>query len=221
MKKYLLNQVYRIAYSSPTTVNNSYESVEKVIRENIEGDLVEMGVALGAQIIAFNFALIDHNQHRKIHAFDSFRGIPLAGPKDTQQPGLEEITHDVNLPLEQRLISSGVTSHSLIQVKSNFRSLGLDMENVNFYEGWFQDTLPEHSEKIEKISVLRLDGDLYESTMISMEYLYPKVSVGGIVIVDDYGLDGCKLALEDYFSGSEYPEMILVDQSVHYFVKKK
>jgi hypothetical protein len=66
---------------------------------------------------------------------------------------------------------------------------------------------------------LRLDGDLYESTEICLKYLYPKVSVGGVVIIDDYALDGAKMAVCDYFNDN-VPEMKLIDGGVVYFIKK-
>jgi O-methyltransferase len=223
MKKDEIKWVYNIAYSYPATVDFSYDSISYIEKEKIEGDIVEMGVAQGAQIIAFKFALMDLGVNRKIRAFDSFCGIPLAGPKDTQQPGIGDITHDTSLSERERLKTSGVTSHSLEDVKRNFTGLGADLDDVFFYEGWFQDTLIVAAREIEKISILRLDGDLYESTWISMSYLYHKVSVGGLVIIDDWALDGCRRAIEDYFNmlGEATPEMICIDgHGVHYFIKK-
>jgi O-methyltransferase len=83
------------------------------------------------------------------------------------------------------------------QVESNFEKYGLLDEQVRFLEGWFKDTLP--GAPIDKLAVARLDGDMYESTMDGLTSLYPKLSIGGYLIVDDYGaVPACAKAVEDY-----------------------
>ena len=85
----------------------------------------------------------------------------------------------------------------LEQVRSNFARYGLLDDRVRFLVGWFRDTLPEAP--VQQLAVLRLDGDLYESTMDALKALYPKLSVGGYLIVDDYGtIPACRRAVEDY-----------------------
>jgi hypothetical protein len=209
-----LNQFCQAAYSFPQTVYHSYNTALKVVNESIEGDLVECGVAAGSQIAAFQLALMETGAtDRRIWAFDSFEGIPLAGEFDTEQPGIGEIKTDKFAPIEQRLVSSGVTAHSLESVVNNFNGWGLPTANVEFVKGWFQHTLKSTVEQMGKISVLRLDGDLYESTLICLKYLYPKVSKGGIVIIDDYALAGCQAAVKQYFKSirKKFPEMETVD----------
>lgn len=218
-----LDYIAQFAYSYRTTIQNSYDMTILVVAEGIKGDLVECGVAAGAQIGAFQQALHDCNSIRKIWAFDSYEGIPLAGEYDTLQAGIGEITHDKYLPIEQRLVTSGITAHSLKDVKSNFSKWQLPIDNIEFVEGWFQHTLPKNSEKIKEIAILRLDGDLHESTIVCLEHLYPKVSIGGVVIIDDYALDGCRIALEQYFEKNNipFPYLTKVDgHSVVYFIKK-
>jgi hypothetical protein len=86
---------------------------------------------------------------------------------------------------------------SLDEVRTNFERYGLLDEQVRFLQGWFKDTLP--AAPIARIALLRLDGDMYESTMDALRALYAKVSVGGIVIVDDYGaVAACKQAINDF-----------------------
>ena len=86
---------------------------------------------------------------------------------------------------------------SIDEVKRNFERYGLLDDQVRFLKGWFKDAL--HKAPIEKLAVLRLDGDLYESTMDALVPLYPKLSIGGYVIVDDYGaVVGCKKAIDEY-----------------------
>lgn len=220
----ILKTIANSAYSYPQTVINSFELAEKVCVENIKGDLVECGVAAGSQIAAFQVALLNMGANdRIIYAFDSFEGIPLAGEFDTEQAGIGAITHDKFAPIEERLVSSGVTVHSKENVIDNFNKWELPLSNVVFIKGWFQHTLPIESKKIESISILRLDGDLHESTLVCLEHLYPKVSKGGFVIIDDYALEGCRVAVKQYFESIKkpMPNMINVDgHGVHYFIKK-
>jgi len=95
------------------------------------------------------------------------------------------------------------------EVQLNFARYGLLDEQVRFLPGWFRDTLP--SAPIEKLALLRLDGDLYESTMDGLVNLYPKLSVGGYVIIDDYGaIEACKQAVHDYRASHGITEEIHV-----------
>lgn len=217
-----IERATEFAYSFKETVYNTYNLSNELISDDVKGDFVECGVASGAQIIAMAVAVNERNSAKLIHAFDSFQGIPLAGEFDTQQPGIGDIAHDKFAPLESRLVSSNITVHSKQEVINNFNHLGLPLHNVNFVEGWFQNTIPSY--EIGDICMLRLDGDLYESTMVCLEHLYPKVSEGGVVIIDDYALDGCKLAVQHYFEkiGNKYPDMIEVNGGggVVFFYKK-
>lgn len=219
-----IEQAAAYAYSFKETIYQTYESAQKMISENVKGDFVECGVAAGAQIAAMQIAIQEATSSKKIFGFDSFEGIPMAGEFDTVQVGIGEITHDKFAPLSERLISSGITCHSKESVITNFNTMGLPLDNVVFIQGWFQNTLQEGSKQIENISILRLDGDLHESTLICLEYLYPKVSKGGIVIIDDYALDGCRIAVQQYFYSinEKLPEMVVVEGGggVTFFTKK-
>lgn len=203
-----LEKIAPIAYSTKETIQNTFAISLECIKNNIEGDFVECGVAGGAQIAAMALASQKLNAKKRIHLFDSFEGIPLAGPNDTAQPGVGDIEHSVNVKqLDDLLISSNLIYSKLgnaacstvDQVQNNMRRLGVDEKNLIYYKGWFQHVLPIDANKIEKISFLRLDGDLYESTKICLEYLYPKISKGGYIVIDDYtSLEGCKKAVHEY-----------------------
>jgi len=210
-----LNEIANYAYSTKETIYSTYELAKEMIDKS--GVFVECGVAAGAQIMAMKLALAESD--KKIYAFDSFEGIPLAGEFDETQPGVGEITHDKFLPESHRLVSSGITSHSKENVVDNFSKNEIDMSNIILIKGWFQETLPIWATGISKISLLRLDGDLYESTMVCLKYLYPKVSVGGVVVIDDFALAGARKAVYDYFK-QDMPELIPVNGGVIYFYKK-
>jgi len=193
----ILDVIASAAYSKRETVENSFVIACRAIIEGVPGSIVECGVANGSQIGAMALADQSLRANRKIVLFDSFEGIPLAGPNDADQPGIGAISHDVNVPKEKLLVSSGVSSCSVDGVKGNFRKWGIGTKNCEFVKGWFQNTV--HGYK-DPIAVLRLDGDLYESTKVCLEALYGLVSPGGFVIIDDYALPGCAKAVHEFMN---------------------
>jgi O-methyltransferase len=215
----LINRISQIAYGFKETVQSTYDLTKQVIDNKVPGVLVECGVAAGAQIAAMEMA---NTENRLILAYDSFEGIPLGGVYDLEQPGIGKPKHDVTLPLSERLVSSGITKHSIDKVKRNFDQLGIPYKNVQFIKGWFQDTLPLNN--ISDIALLRLDGDLYESTMVCLEYLFPKVSKGGIVIIDDYALAGANKAFHEYMERNDIEFTLIklppADNKVVWFEKQ-
>ena len=141
-----------VAYSNVDTIQNTYDL--SLLASKIEGDFVECGVAAGAQIGVMGHVLKQVNSNKKIYAFDSYQGIPLAGKFDDQQPGIGAVDPNRYIPSNPRelLKSSGITVHSLPNVKSNITKWGLDINKYVFVEGWFQDTLPIFSKKIDIVS---------------------------------------------------------------------
>jgi O-methyltransferase len=138
-------------------------------------------------------------EQRKFWGFDSFQGIQLAGKKDTQQAGIGDITHNTDVPYEDLLVSSGITSHSQQQVENHFNNWGLSKFNIEFVEGWVQNSIPLVNDRIDKISILRLDMDVYHPTIYTLNMWWDKISDGGIVIIDDWALDGVRIACEEFF----------------------
>lgn len=166
-------------------LDNLQQCVTSVIRNGVPGDLIETGVWRGGSSIFMRAILKAYGDtSRKVWLADSFRGLPPPDP--ARYPVDEGDTlwkySELAIPMEQ--------------VKANFSRYGLLDDQVAFLPGWFRDTLP--TAPIERLAVLRLDGDLYESTMEALVALYPKVSAGGFVIVDDYGLPTCRAAIEDF-----------------------
>jgi O-methyltransferase len=167
---------------------NVRDCVTTALADGVAGDLVETGVWRGGTAIylrAILAALGDGG--RTVWACDSFEGLPVADA--------ERYPVDVPLRLhEHRQLAVG-----LDQVKANFDRYGLLDDQVRFVPGWFRDTLPGLATEIGSISVLRLDGDMYESTIDALTHLEPLVSPGGYVIVDDYGgIDACRQAVADH-----------------------
>lgn len=199
------------AFSTRQGLKHSYLCAEYVVRNGVEGVIVECGVANGAQVGMMARAVKDQLGTRTFNLFDSFQGIPMAGPKDAEQPGIGTPHHDVNAPLADRLVSSGVSAATVEQVKANLALWNCKGHFV-YHKGWFQDTLP-HLVNFPPIALLRLDGDLYESTMVCLRHLYPLVAPGGLVVIDDYALSGCATAVNEYLF-DHYPDCRLQVEDV-------
>lgn len=194
-----------VAYSTRETLENTKFYTDRVLDGGIPGVLVECGVARGAQIAAMQDRLLQRGDRRPIYGFDSFEGIPLASAEDDQQPGIPgPKPFSVCTDKRELLKSSGITVHSREEVQALFnRWFPGQWSNVVFVKGWFQETLPNYSfilKRLGGIALLRLDGDLYESTKVSLDHLGPFLRPGGILIVDDWNLTGCRKACEEYFA---------------------
>jgi O-methyltransferase len=166
-------------------LENLERCIADVLRRDVPGDFIETGVWRGGATIFMRAALKAHGDTtRRVWLADSFRGLP--------RPDTDRYPADG----DGGFWSYAALAVPLEEVRRNFARYGLLDEQVCFLPGWFRDTLP--SAPIERLAVLRLDGDLYESTMDALGALYPKLSVGGYVIVDDYALPMCRAAVEDY-----------------------
>jgi len=201
MREDILPRIGQLAYSNEATLRNTYEIATKLCAGKVEGAFVECGVAQGAQVAMMLMACQELGDKRPVYLFDSFEGIPLCGPRDDAQPGIGAPKHDVNLPESERLKTSGISVGSVQAVWKNLSDMKLPVNQCQFVRGWFQNTVPDWKAE-DKIALLRLDGDLYESTKVCLEHLYPKLVVGGYIIIDDYGLPGCKAAVKEYFDGT-------------------
>lgn len=167
-------------------MRNLRDACEAVIREGIPGDFIETGVWRGGASIMMAAVLASYaDDSRTVWVADSFSGLPEPNAEDYPAD-----TDDVHHTFEPLAIS-------LEEVQANFAKYDLLSDNVKFLKGWFKDTLP--TAPITTLSILRLDGDMYESTWDGLTSLYDKVSPGGFVIVDDYGaVPGCAQAVADY-----------------------
>jgi O-methyltransferase len=183
--------------------------VEAVLAEDIPGDLVECGVWRGGACILMRAVLAAYgDKERSVWLADSFQGVP--------PPDAERYPADSGLRLD---LAADVLAVPESAVRSNFRRYGLLDDRVRFLPGWFKDSLP--SAPIDRIALLRLDGDLYESTVQALDALYPRLSPGGFCIVDDYHpIEPCRQAVTDYRQrNSIYAEIIDIDGSGVYWRK--
>lgn len=160
--------------------------VECVLKDGIPGDLIETGVWRGGACVLMRGVLSAYGvTDRVVHVADSFRGLP---PPD---PANYPADTELDFTMYPQLAIARAT------VEETFRRYGLLDEQVRFHEGWFKDTLPRLTN--ERFAIIRLDGDLYESTWEALTELYPRLSPGGFAVIDDYGcIDACRAAVEEY-----------------------
>jgi hypothetical protein len=167
-------------------LDNLHFCVEDVLARGVPGDLMETGVWRGGAAILMR-AILKANSvtDRLVWAADSFAGLPPPDP--------------AKYPLDASLTFNRFKelAVSLEEVQQNFRRYDLLDDQVRFLKGWFRDTLP--AAPVKRLAVLRLDGDLYESTMDALVHMYPKLSSGGYAIIDDYAdIPACRQAVLDY-----------------------
>jgi O-methyltransferase len=191
-------------------LRNLRECVRIVIEDEVPGDLIETGVWRGGACILMRGALLAYgDQSRCVWVADSFQGLP--------KPNAEKYPADSGNEFWKY---NDHISVSLEQVQSNFARYGLLDDRVKFLKGWFSDTLP--TAPIEALAILRLDGDMYESTIDAIGSLYPKLSIGGFVIVDDYNFRECRTAIHDYRAAQSITDpMIAIDSYSIYWRRQQ
>lgn len=193
------------ALSNAGDFRSSYALAERCLSENIPGDFVECGVFGGSQVAAMVRAYYDWFGGfglpitRRFHLFDSFEGVPEPGPQDCDFVAGGH--------------TKGASACSLEAVQANMKQWGVPDELLVYHRGWFEycGTFRYTVGGVKigadfgKIALLRLDLDLYEGTMAALDLFYPLLSPGGFCIIDDYALDGCRQAVNEYMGGGFPP----------------
>lgn len=172
----------------------TFDAAWDLAKHRVPGDFVECGVAQGGCSALMATVAKLASPPRRMWLFDSFEGLPSPTTDDYDQNRKSTGNH-------VRPLVRGSCLGTREQVEwLLFSRFGLDRNSTFLVKGWFQHTLPVHKERIGPIALLRIDGDWYESTKCCLENLYDSVSLGGYVIVDDYGVCfGCKMALHEFF----------------------
>ena len=171
-------------------------SIKYLFDNDIEGDIVECGVWRGgSMMLAANKLRNLKCLNKKIFLFDTFQGMTEPSEVDI---AWDSISAQERLVNEPRFEGRNAWCYSTLdEVKSNLFKTQYPKENIFFIEGKVENTLP--SNLVDKISLLRLDTDWYESTKHELECLFDKLVVGGILIIDDYGhWQGAKKAVDEF-----------------------
>jgi O-methyltransferase len=180
------DQVCRSSLGHRSSQEATFDIASLAIRHRISGDFVECGVYAGAQSALMAKALlVNEIDDRRVHLFDTFDGIPKPGPEDA------ELACNIG----------GESACSLAHVRSNMQTWGIPESLLAYCVGLIEEVTSADLvwQGLRSIAVLRLDLDLYSGTLAALKLLYPLVSPGGYVIIDDFNLSGCRQAVMEYF----------------------
>lgn len=191
-EKSVIHKTAPYTMTSPERIVALIRASEHILKHRIEGDIVECGVWKGGSIMAVLHTLFQNKETRDIYLYDTFEGMTEPGEVDMSFNGVpaKRDYHE----------SNGKWCYSsLEEVQSNFNTLPYPTNQLHFIQGKVENTIP-HESMPNKIALLRLDTDWYESTKHEMVHLFPRLVKGGILIIDDYGhWSGCKKAIDEYF----------------------
>ena len=200
------------------------QAVEWIAKKNIEGDIVECGVWKGGNLILCGLMLKAFNLDRLIWGYDTFTGMS----EPTEDDYLIDNPESKNSSLIRdkwlaKQKSQGITDWNYVtkdEVASNFsKEVGTD--NLKLISGKVEDTLTIESNLPEKISILRLDTDWYESTKVELEVLFHRLKKGGVLIIDDYGRwAGSRKAVDEFFEGYGFVWLHRVSKSCRLYVNQ-
>jgi hypothetical protein len=184
---------------SRARLDNLQACVEQVLLDGVPGDLIETGVWRGGATILMRAVLAAHDiSDRTVWLADSFEGFPS---EDRREQAIDRQV-DFTAGMGDDLFRVDAET-----VRRNFSRFGLLDDQVQFLVGWFSETLP--GAPIDQLAVMRLDGDMYASTRDALEALYPKLSIGGFVIVDDYNFhEPCRRAVDEFRSANSITDVI-------------
>jgi O-methyltransferase len=193
----IFRRVEPFTVTGPERVRALIESVEYVVRNNISGSLVECGVWRGGSMMAVALTLLELGEvTRELVLYDTFAGSTKPTAADTRAP--EKGISGEQLYAELQAEGKRWLDASLNEVRGNLVAVGYPKSKLIFIEGPVEETL--RGEIPAEISLLRLDTDWYESTLMELEILYPNLAQHGILIIDDYGeWDGARKATDEYF----------------------
>jgi O-methyltransferase len=203
----LVDVIKRVRRQTMTTAQRIAalcDSVEYLVRSRIEGAIVECGVWKGGSMMAVALTLNRLGEtDRDLYLFDTFTGLPQPGTADCSSP---YDGYDIHRRWRRKR-RSGWVSVPGAEVRRNLESTGYPPEHIHLVEGMVEETVPEHAP--ERIALLRLDTDWYESTRHELEHLYPRLVPSGVLIVDDYGhYEGARRAVDEFLATSADPVLL-------------
>jgi O-methyltransferase len=188
-------------FVQPYTMTGKYalfalrKAVQYIVGCEIPGDIVECGVWRGGSVMAIARTLLElGDRSRRLHLFDTFEGMPPPTAADIAPTGQ---TAAELLNAGDRQTSTVWAYSPLDEVKLNVSTTGYPAQRLAFVKGRVEETIPKAAP--DHIALLRLDTDWYESTYHELQHLYPRLSVGGVLIIDDYGYwKGARQAVDQY-----------------------
>lgn len=192
----LVEYIKEYTRTTPERIYALKQAVAYIVKNNIPGDIVECGVWRGGNIMAIARLLHEHKDlSRELYLYDTFEGMSEPTEKDIAFSG-EQATDLLNQ--SEKDDNSSVWCYAgLEDVQANMKSTPYPFEKFHFIQGKVEDTIPANMP--ERIALLRLDTDWYESTRHELVHLFPRLVKGGVIIIDDYGhWEGARLATDEY-----------------------
>jgi O-methyltransferase len=192
----VINWVQPYTLTSPERIHALIEATRYIVQHRIAGDIVECGVWRGGSMMAVARVLLELGDvSRDLWLFDTFDGMTPPTERDVRFDG---ITAAEILAIHKKEVPTSYWAYApLAEVRQNLARTGYDSNKIHFVQGRVEDTLPEQAP--QRISLLRLDTDWYESTYHELRHLFPRLSSGGVLIIDDYGwFKGCRQATDEY-----------------------
>ncbi len=208
----ILERVKPYTLTPPDRVAALCGAVDYVIDGGVPGAFVECGLWKGGSLMACAVRLRDRGvTDRDLYGFDTFEGMTDPGEEDVDWRGIQQQPEDEGSMMR---VDAG-----LEDVTENMRSTEYPMDRVHLVKGDVRETVPARAP--EQIALLRLDTDWYESTKHELEQLFPRLAVGGVLLIDDYGhYRGSKKATDDFFADTrvflqrvDYASRLAVKQS--------
>lgn len=193
----IVKRARKFSMTSPERLYSVIQSVRYVVAAGVPGDFVECGVWRGGSTMAAALTLLSLGKRdMTLHLFDTFEGMTAPTARDVDYTGTRA---SGRYGRNKRRHASQWCRASLEDVRANLSESGYEMSQMVFVKGRVEDTIPEAAPR--QISILRLDTDWYESTRHELEHLYPRLSPGGVLILDDYGhWQGCRQATDEYLA---------------------
>lgn len=226
-KNFLREYVFNNTMLSNDKLLNLKISLEYIINNKIDGDIVECGVWKGGAMAFGAKILLINNYKKNIYLYDIFDHCPQAdfrhdGERAIKETGIKE-SQGLLKPISNtydNIVHNGPGDYENVN-ELLINKIGYPSDKVILVKGYFQETLIEKENLPEKISLLRLDGDWYASTKVCLENLYPLVEKGGVVIIDDYfAYDGCKKAVDEFILERQInPLLNRLDKTLVYWIK--
>ncbi len=195
----IVNQVRPYTMTSNARIYSVYKAVEYLVRHQVPGAIVECGVWRGGSSMAAALTLMEQKEtNRDMFLFDTYEGMSPPTEKDISRTG-----DTAQGKWEESQTQGGVNTWcyaSLEDVTANIKTTGYPMERVHLIKGMVEETIPDKMPQGD-IALLRLDTDWYESTRHELEHLFPRLAVGGVLIIDDYGdWQGARDAVDEYIA---------------------
>jgi O-methyltransferase len=203
--KAIIQRVRPRTMTKPVKLYGLIEAVRYVVRHRIPGDIVECGVWRGGSMQAATLALLGTGAcDRHLHLFDTFSGMPPPTERDRRHDGR---TAEELLATQDRDAKVWAVA-SLEDVRAGMLGLGYPPDRIHFHRGLVEETIP--AEAPDRIAILRLDTDWYESTKHELEHLYDRLAPGGVLILDDYGhWDGAREAVDEFLARRAEPLLLM------------